>query len=134
MRQTKRWLAHLLFKRPKVKNVILIGIDYPSFVLGKTLIESHKGIRVVAFIDEEPWTNKTQVHGVTVYYPSDLTALIEKHDVKFVVQIEGQQPELTSEVINAIQESKATLLDFHSKSTLEEQLNQLASKAKECII
>ncbi|SBS31628.1 Redox-sensing transcriptional repressor Rex [Marinomonas spartinae] len=125
MGRMQRWFTHLLGTKRPITHIILVGIDYPSYALAQALQNTHTHLKIVALIDEEPWVNKTQMHGITIYYPSDLCALIKKHSVKWVIQIDGQKPKLSPEVIHGIQTSKATLLHFPSDMPLEEQIDQL---------
>ncbi|WP_067100200.1 nucleoside-diphosphate sugar epimerase/dehydratase [Marinomonas atlantica] len=86
------WLQCLktkLFKlsRPK-PNIIVVGIDTPSYRLASHLQQADLA-NIIAFIDDEPWTNRTDILGVTVRYPSDLSALIEKWQVTSVIEFDG---------------------------------------------
>lgn len=125
MNRVRHWANRLFKHQVNARPIILIGIDYPSFSLTKFLQEEAKDIRVVALIDEEPWTNKTQVHGITVYYPSDLITLIGKYQAELVVTIEGQQPELTPALVQKVATSNATLMSLPHHTTNQEQLNRL---------
>ncbi|SBT18566.1 hypothetical protein MGA5115_02713 [Marinomonas gallaica] len=86
------WLHYLgakLFKSSRLKpNTIVVGIDTPSYRLASYLQQAHLA-NVVAFIDDEPWSNRTDILGVTVRYPSDLSALIERWQVTTVIEFDG---------------------------------------------
>ncbi|REG84142.1 nucleoside-diphosphate sugar epimerase/dehydratase [Marinomonas pollencensis] len=122
MKSIKRWVTDLMQHQHTRHRIILIGIDYPSFSFSKYLQEEAKDIQIMAFIDEEPWTNKTQLHGVTVYYPSDLMTLIDKHQVELVVTIEGQLPELSAPLKDKVITSNAQLVALSDHTSNEQQL------------
>lgn len=85
-----RVMNDLLGKRSRqqVIPVMILGIGTPSYNIAKQIIEQGR-YRIVAFIDEEPWTNRTELLGATVRYPSDMRAMIEKHDIKLLIGVEG---------------------------------------------
>jgi FlaA1/EpsC-like NDP-sugar epimerase len=125
MNRICQWAKNIFQRQTITYPIILIGIDYPSFSLAKYLQEEAKDIRIVALIDEEPWTNKTQVHGITVYYPSDLMTLADKYQAQLIVAIDGQQPELTPELIADISASNTRLVQLHHHTSNAEQLKTL---------
>ena len=122
MKSIKRWVSGLIQRQATGQPIILIGIDYPSFSFAKYLQEEAKDIQIIAFIDEEPWTNKTQLHGITVYYPSDLITLIDKHQVKLVVTIEGQLPLLAPALKEQVTASNALLVPLADHTSNEQHV------------
>ena len=86
-----KWLKKTFLKtRQSPINVIIVGIDTPSYQLAQKLLETKK-VTIIAFIDDEPWTNRTELLGATVRYPSDMAALIIRHEVKLVIDFEGAE-------------------------------------------
>lgn len=71
------------------KKAIIVGIDTPSYQLAQQLIAQHS-VEVIAFIDDEPWSNRTELLGSTVRYPSDICALIERKAVDVLIYFKGQ--------------------------------------------
>jgi len=67
-------------RRPAPVAVILVGIGYPTHRLIE-LSRRHRGIEVVAVIDDYPWHHRTLIQGVRVHYPSEIAALAAKHGV-----------------------------------------------------
>lgn len=127
-----RRLARSLFSKGNTAtNIILIGIDYPSFSLGKTINDKVHELHISAFIDDEPWTNKTQLHNATVYYPSDLLALIQKHQVELVVQIRHQKPALHETLLAKLADAGCELLTLEDTASVEEQISAILRKLAE---
>ena len=85
-----------LFSKPPKTNVIILGTDFEHYQLAEKLIKEGT-YHIVAFIDEEPWNHKTQLHGAPLKYPSELIALCKKHQVHEVISIENQAVTLTQE-------------------------------------
>ena len=84
-----KWLKKTFLRtRQSPINVIIVGIDTPSYQLAQKLLETQK-VTIIAFIDDEPWTNRTELLGATVRYPSDMAALIIRHEVKLIIDFEG---------------------------------------------
>jgi len=84
-----KWLKKTFLRtRQSPINVIIVGIDTPSYQLAQKLLETKK-VAIIAFIDDEPWTNRTELLGATVRYPSDMAALIARHEVKLIIDFEG---------------------------------------------
>lgn len=104
------------------KKVIFIGIDYLCFSLSKSLIDNNKNteqpIEITAFIDDEPWNNRTQVHGATVFSPSEISALVRKHDVKLIIQIEGESISIADNIWEGVLKTKATLVTLKQSQDL----------------
>ncbi|GAA4929831.1 hypothetical protein GCM10025791_01950 [Halioxenophilus aromaticivorans] len=67
--------------------IIITGIAMPSYTLAKELMQ-RKIATPCAFIDDQPWTNRTQILGVTIHYPSDLAALVKRQHVAIVVRFD----------------------------------------------
>jgi FlaA1/EpsC-like NDP-sugar epimerase len=108
-----------LFRRKLApKKVIFIGIDYLCFSLAKTLLDCNKRaeqpIEITAFIDDEPWNNRTQVHGATVFSPSEIAALVRKHDVTLIIQIQGESIGIADNIWEGIFKTKAKLLTLET--------------------
>jgi FlaA1/EpsC-like NDP-sugar epimerase len=104
-----------LFQRKATpKKVIFIGIDYLCFSLSKSLLDNNKyalqPIEITAFIDDEPWNNRTQVLGITVFSPSEISALIRKHDVALIIQIKGESISIADNIWEYILKTKAKLV------------------------
>lgn len=92
----KNWLLRLIHPRPS-EGFILLGIDYPSHALASAM--QQRGLRVIAFIDEEPWNHRTQMLGATVHYPIELAALAQRHAVSKVIRFSNSSIEIPSEVL-----------------------------------
>lgn len=109
------YFVRQLFRRKAAsKKVIFIGIDYLCFSLSKSLLDNNKHaqqpIEIAAFIDDEPWNNRTQVHGATVFSPSEISALVRKHDVALIIQIQGESIIIADNIWRGILKTKAKLI------------------------
>jgi FlaA1/EpsC-like NDP-sugar epimerase len=114
MIQLKRFIKQLFRRKAAPKKVIFIGIDYLCFSLSKSLLDNNKyaeqPIEITAFIDDEPWNNRTQVHGATVFSPSEISALVRKHNVALIIQIKGESISIADNIWEYILKTKAKLV------------------------
>ncbi|MGO2353446.1 MAG: nucleoside-diphosphate sugar epimerase/dehydratase [Marinomonas foliarum] len=109
--------------RPVPKKLIFIGIDYLCFALSKSLLDNNKTskqpLSIIAFIDDEPWNNRTLVHGVTVFSPSEVSALIRKHDVEIVIQVEGESIKIADNIWDDIVKTKVSIITLKKDQNLQ---------------
>ncbi|QUX96301.1 hypothetical protein C0J08_13255 [Marinomonas sp. CT5] len=115
--------AKRLFKRKATpKKIIVIGIDYLCFSLSKSLLDKNKNARqpieIAAFIDDEPWNNRTQVIGVTVFSPSEISALVRKKNVALIVQIKGESISIADNIWEEIHKTKVKQLTLEQNQDL----------------
>lgn len=114
MIQLTHSLRQLFRRKMPTKKVIFIGIDYLCFSLSKSLLDNNKyaqqPIEITAFIDDEPWNNRTQVNGATVFSPSEISALVRKHDVALIIQIKGESISIADNIWEYILKTKAKLI------------------------
>ncbi|GAA0229982.1 nucleoside-diphosphate sugar epimerase/dehydratase [Marinomonas primoryensis] len=94
--------------------MIFIGIDYLCFSLSKSLLDNNKytkqPIEITAFIDDEPWNNRTQVNGATVFSPSEIAALVQRNQVDLIIQIQGESIEIADNIWENIVKTNATII------------------------
>ncbi|WP_255828668.1 nucleoside-diphosphate sugar epimerase/dehydratase [Marinomonas rhizomae] len=90
--------------------------------MSKSLIDNNKSskqpIEITAFIDDEPWNNRTQVHGATVFSPSEISALVRRHDVALIIQIEGESISIADNIWEGILKTNATLVTLKQNQDL----------------
>ncbi|MBJ7538434.1 nucleoside-diphosphate sugar epimerase/dehydratase [Marinomonas transparens] len=107
------------------KKVVFIGIDYQCFTLSKSLLDnnltSSQPIEITAFINDEPWANRTQVHGVTVYSPSEVSALINKYGVDLLVQIQGESITIADNIWEGILKTQVRVITLEQGQDLATQ-------------
>ncbi|CUB03206.1 nucleoside-diphosphate sugar epimerase/dehydratase [Marinomonas fungiae] len=88
------WLRKIgeqwFLKSKSLPKIIIVGIDTHCYQLAQTLIE-HKDAEVVAFIDDEPWTNRTELLGAKVHYPSDMAALVTRKQVRLIIDFDTSE-------------------------------------------
>ena len=118
------------------KKVIFIGIDYLCFSLSKSLIDNNKNteqpIEITAFIDDEPWNNRTQVHGATVFSPSEISALVRRHDVALIIQIEGESISIADNIWDDIIKTKVSIVTLEKHQDLK-KMHSIVYQAYESI-
>lgn len=100
--------------------VIITGIGMPSYQLAKEL-QTQKIAQITAFIDHEPWTNLTVFLGVIVHYPSNLVALIKKHDVDVIVEM-VDEISISELILEEVAKTGIRRLTVRTNQTLDEQL------------
>lgn len=86
--------------------VIIVGVDYLSFKLYK-LLKSGTKFTVINFIDDNPWSHKTLLEGITLRYSSELIGLSENNNVKAILCVEEQ----------VLEKIRAELLKSNNKVT-----------------
>lgn len=95
-------IRKLFSKTPKT-NVIILGTDFEHYQLAEELIKQGT-YHIVAFIDEEPWNHKTQLHGAPLKYPSELVAICEKRDITHLFATQQQALKITPEQTKRLNE------------------------------
>jgi len=117
-----KWLKKTFLRtRQSPINVIIVGIDTPSYQLAQKLLESKK-VTIIAFIDDEPWTNRTELLGATVRYPSDMAALIIRHEVKLIIDFEGAEM-VPDSIYKELSELKCQQVLLKSKQSNEQWID-----------
>ena len=66
--------------------VIIVGVDYAEYQLSKEL-EKEGRYRVLFFINEDPWKNRTTIGDAELRYPTELAALCINHGIETVFYI-----------------------------------------------
>ncbi|TYL48153.1 nucleoside-diphosphate sugar epimerase/dehydratase [Marinomonas sp. IMCC 4694] len=122
-----RTLGTFFVRKPPPKNVIFIGIDYGCYSLATSLLENNarakQVIQIVAFIDDEPWNNRTQIQGTTVFSPSEISALVRKRKVAAIIQIQGESLRIADNIWEDVLNTKVDLitLDQHQDTVTMRQ-------------
>ncbi|WCN16943.1 nucleoside-diphosphate sugar epimerase/dehydratase [Marinomonas mediterranea] len=109
------------------KKIIVNGVDYPSFNLASELLKTGC-YNIIAFIDEEPWSNKTELLGTTLRYPSDIQALIYRYNVDAVIVFEKTPPIFSESLLREINDTKATLVSLNKTDTVTKHVSEVARK------
>jgi FlaA1/EpsC-like NDP-sugar epimerase len=117
-----KWLKKTFLRtRQSPINVIIVGIDTPSYQLAQKLLETQK-VTIIAFIDDEPWTNRTELLGATVRYPSDMAALIIRHEVRLIIDFEGVEM-VPDSIYEELSELKCQQVLLKSKQSNEQWID-----------
>ena len=127
MKQLLNFLKRIFGRQAPANKVIFIGIDYLCYALSKKLLDNTKQgyppIEITAFIDDEPWNNRTLVHGSTVYSPSEISALVQKHQVDLIIQIHGESISIAENIWVDILKTKASLVTLEQTQDLDTMQN-----------
>ena len=117
-----KWLKKTFLRtRQSPINVIIVGIDTPSYQLAQKLLETQK-VTIIEYIDDEPWTNRTELLGATVRYPSDMAALIIRHEVKLIIDFEGVEM-VPDSIYEELSELKCQQVLLKSKQSNEQWID-----------
>ena len=102
MKQIERVLGVLAGLRHKRRRAIILGAEPQEYTLYNRL-QSEGEYDVLFFIDEEPWSHRTQLGHAQLRYPSELPALCENHQIDAIFYCDDSRvqalPELHCEVI-----------------------------------
>lgn len=122
------WLKKLQswFYKPAIPTLkfIFIGVGYHSYSVAATL-HKRDDYELVAFIAEEPWSHLTELLGVKLYYPSELLALSDKHNISMVLHFEAKGWIPDSATIDQLTKRKVDIISFAEDLTSEQVLEQL---------
>ncbi|WP_417222642.1 hypothetical protein [Amphritea sp.] len=112
------------FRTAAYKPLILIDIGYPSHQLSQALLETGQ-YKIVAYIDEEPWSHLTQMNGANIHYPSELLALAEKNRVVAVIKFEGAGWQPDDRCLSLLANLKVNYITLASDETLAQQVERV---------
>ena len=119
----KNWLLSLIHPRPP-ESFILLGIDYPSHTLASAM--QKRGLRVTAFIDEEPWNHRTQMLGATVYYPSEVAAVAQRYSVSKVIRFSNSSIEIPTDALLQLKKLDVEVIEIDTQNlALEAQVSRV---------
>ena len=118
-----KWLNNIIScSKISPNNIIVVGIDTHCYHLAQHLI-SESNIKIIAYIDDEPWSNRTTLLGSTVRYPSDLEALIIRNDVKLIIDFDG-----STMIPESILAEISHLRCYHMRLNRDEAMEAWSSK------
>lgn len=103
---------------------IIVGIDFVEHQLAEALLE--KGANIIAFIDDEPWSHKTEMLGVPLRYPSEIDALAQRHNVQAVITFNQREDLLPDECIQQLNSMNRPIVEIDPTLSLDEQLNMIS--------
>ena len=118
-----KWLTKFFTARQKGDHtasatgiaVICADVDYSAHALVSHW-QSEEEFAVVAFLDDEPWSHRTWMLGAQLYYPSEVTALVKKHDVKALVYFEQGKQLLTVSELDGLAKEGVRVVPLPSPS------------------
>ncbi len=113
--RSSKWRSH---------SVIIVGIDFVEHQLAQALIK--KGVKIVAFIDDEPWSHKTEMLGAPLRYPSEIAALAQRNRVQAVITFNQRAELLPKECIEQLNVNNVPIVQIAPNLHLEEQLTRLS--------
>ncbi|BBB25779.1 nucleoside-diphosphate sugar epimerase/dehydratase [Amphritea japonica] len=119
------WLKKIMtwFSEPAgpVVRFIFIDVGYHSYSLAAALKE-RDDCELVAFIDEEPWNHLTELLAVKLYYPSELVALCEKHQVHRVIGFDGMGWSIDEQTQRRLKNLKVNVITLPSTTASAQAL------------
>lgn len=115
------------FRSSKWRNrrFIILGIDFVEHQLAQALID--RGAIILAFIDDEPWSHKTEMLGAPLRYPSEVGALAQRHQAQVVVTFNQKAELLSEECSKQLNTMNIPAVQIDPDLSLEEQLNKISS-------
>jgi len=105
-------------------NFIIIGIDFVEHQLAQALLE--KGSNITAFVDDEPWSHRTEMLGAPLRYPSEIDALAQRHNVQAVITFNQREDLLPDECIQQLNSMNRPIVQIDPTLSLDEQLNKIS--------
>ncbi|RDL45733.1 hypothetical protein DN730_01410 [Marinomonas piezotolerans] len=109
-----------------VKNIIIVGVGSRPYQLANAIIEAGLA-NIIAFIDDEPWNNRTELLGATVRYPSDIAALVQRYKVDIIIDLEGELS-IAQNIWQEVEGTSVTRLRCPKTTSLDELLHCLRSQ------
>lgn len=104
---------------------IIVGIDFVEHQLAEAILE--KAANIIAFIDDEPWSHKTDMLGAPLRYPSEIEALAQRHSARAVITFNQRAELLPNESIKQLRSINVPVVQIDPKLSLNEQLNRITS-------
>lgn len=134
VKATSSKITRLFKSKQPALRTIFIGIDYRCFCLAEALLQGKADtpVDISAFIDDEPWNNRTSVLGSTVYSPSEISALVPKHQVDLIIQIEGESLKIADNIWQGILATGVKVLTLNLDQDLNEQLEKVREQSSLC--
>ena len=103
---------------------IIVGIDFVEHQLAEALLE--KGANIIAFIDDEPWSHKTEMLGAPLRYPSEIEALAQRHLAQAVITFNQRAELLPVECIKQLKTLNIPVIQIGPTLSMDEQLNTIS--------
>ncbi len=101
---------HLPGAKREPRALIMLGIDYGCHQWHLALTAGGQ-FQIRAFIDDEPWNHRTLIEGAPVHYPSEILALLQKHEACALLQVEATaRPPVDAELLAGLRRLKIPLL------------------------
>jgi len=104
---------------------VIVGIDFVEHQLAQALIS--RSATLIAFIDDEPWSHKTEMLGTQLRYPSEIGALAKRHHAKAVITFNQRAELLPEECITQLNSINVPIVNIDPALSLDEQLNTISS-------
>ncbi|MGI1669874.1 MAG: hypothetical protein K6L74_06050 [Neptuniibacter sp.] len=91
--------------------------------------EGHQ-YQVIAYIDDEPWSNRTVINEGVVHYPVELQALIKRNFVRAVIFFEEEKSYFSDSEITALVDNGALVIKVPEKIPTQQKVNYIQSRLK----
>lgn len=116
-------------KKPDPIPLVNVGIGYSSHVVAQFFNEGHQ-YQVIAYIDDEPWSNRTVINEGVVHYPVELQALIKRNFVRAVIFFEEEKSYFSDSEITALVDNGALVIKVPEKIPTQQKVNYIQSRLK----
>lgn len=108
-------------QKPTTK-LVVVGLHYSAH---QFIEAAHKSgqYQVLAVVNNEPWLHKTNMLGAKVIYPVELPAFVVRNAINMVIDFEGTEQLLDSDIIKSLNNVKVTQIANHQ--TAQQALDML---------
>lgn len=120
-------------KKPVPIPLVNVGIGYSSHVVSQ-FFNARYQYRVIAFIDDEPWSHRTVINEGVVHYPVELQALVKRNRVGAVIFFEEEKTYFSDSEITSLVDNSALVIRVPEKIPTHLKVNYIQSILKSASI
>lgn len=113
--------------------LVNVGIGYSSHVVSQCFNAGHQ-YRVIAYIDDEPWSHRTVINEGVVHYPVELQALVKRNFVRAVIFFEDEKSYFSDSEIAALVDKGALIIKVPEKIPTHLKVNYIQTRLKSASI
>ena len=103
---------------------VIVGIDVVEHQFAQAILE--KGANIIAFIDDEPWSHRTEMLGAPLRYPSEIESLVQRNKAQAVITFNQRSDLLPDESIRQLNSINKPIVQIDPNLTLNDQLSILS--------
>jgi FlaA1/EpsC-like NDP-sugar epimerase len=102
----------------------MVGIDVVEHQFAQAILE--KGANIIAFIDDEPWSHRTEMLGAPLRYPSEIESLVQRNKAQAVITFNQRSDLLPDDSIRQLNSINKPIVQIDPNLTLNDQLSILS--------